>query len=75
MRKLSPADDKTSGIVTVPKEYLERDGLVDDDGNVESANIHFNYDGEGRYELVILDEDCQPLDQPNHADPELEAAD
>ncbi len=75
MRKLSPADQNTSGTVTIPKEYLERDGLVDPDGNVEPANIHFNYEGEGRYELVVLDEDHQPLDQPDRADPEVEAAD
>lgn len=74
MRKLSPADDKTSGRVTVPKEHLERDGLVDEDGNVERANIHVNYIGTGRYELVVLDEDLQPLDPPE-AEAELEAAD
>jgi hypothetical protein len=75
MRKLSPADENTSGTVTIPKEFLERDGLVDADGNVESANIHFNYDDTGRYELVVLDEDHQPLDQPDRDDIELEAAD
>lgn len=76
MRKLSPADDKTSGKVTPPKEYLERDGLVNEDGDVESANVHFNYNGTGRYEIVVLDEDLQPLDQPEpDADVEAEAAD
>ncbi|MFB6188584.1 MAG: hypothetical protein ABEI57_01755 [Halapricum sp.] len=76
MRKLSPADDKTSGRVTVPKEHLERDGLVDEDGNVETANIHINYRGPGRYEMVVLDEDLQPLDQPDaENDDLLEAAD
>jgi hypothetical protein len=76
MRKLSPADDKTSGRVTIPKEHLERDGLVDEDGDVEPANIHFNYNGTGRYEIVILDEDLQPLDQPEpDTEVELEAAD
>lgn len=74
MRKLSPADDKTSGRVTVPKEHLERDGLVDEDGNVESANIAVDYNGTGRYEIVVLDEDLQPLDRPE-TDAKVEAAD
>lgn len=61
MRKLSPADNETSGRATVPKEYLERDGLVDDDGNVKPANLHFNYKDTGRYELIALTDDGTPL--------------
>jgi hypothetical protein len=76
MRKLTPADDKTSGRVTLPKGFLERDGLVDDDGDVKQANIQINYTDTGRYELVVFDDDHQPLDQPDSdADVELEAAD
>ena len=74
MRKLSPADDGTSGTVTIPKEHLERDGLVDENGDVQRANIHFDYKDTGRYEIVVLDDDLQPLDQPDR-EAKLEAAD
>jgi len=62
-RLLSPADDGKSGKVTVPKGWLEVDGVVDDDGNVERRQVNFEKKAAGRYEGVILDEQLDPLDQ------------
>ena len=64
LRKLSPADNGASGKVTVPKEWLRMDRLVDADGTVEGQPITWNRKGRGRYEVIILDTDeLRPLDE------------
>lgn len=62
-RLLSPADDGKSGKVTVPKGWLEVDGVVDDEGKVERRQVNFEKKAPGRYEVVILDEQLDPLDE------------
>jgi len=71
-RILCPIDDGTSGKITLPKGELELDGVVNDDGDVERRPVDIRSKGRGRYEIVILDDDLRPLDEPER---QVEAAD
>ena len=62
MRKLQVADDGSSGKVTLDKSDLEFDGLVDENGDVESACVRLERDGPGHYRVVVLDDQFRPLD-------------
>lgn len=82
MRKLQVADQGSSGKVTLDKEDLEFDGLVDTEGNVrDDLHVKLKHVGRGVFVAVLLDDDLTPFDsrlqQYRHADvgPELEAAD
>lgn len=70
-RTLSPSDNGKSGRITLPKGDLELDGAVDPDGNVEKHPVDVRRTSQGRYEVIILDADLQPLEHPeSNVDPE-----
>lgn len=56
MRCLSPRDGGASGRVTIPKNLLALDDLLDEDGLVERQSIHVQRHGRGRYTIQVLDE-------------------
>ncbi|GGN92288.1 hypothetical protein [Haloarcula pellucida] len=50
-----------SGMVTVPKEFLDRDGLLDDDGEPETAHLTVERLGERAYVVRVCDGDIPEL--------------
>lgn len=54
IRKLRKIDG--SGYVALPKGDLERDGLVDEHGELESVPCAVDREGPGEYRLTLIDE-------------------
>jgi hypothetical protein len=50
-----------SGVVTVPKDFLERDGLVDDDGDPADAHLTVDRLGDRAYVVRVCDGDVPEL--------------
>jgi hypothetical protein len=56
INKLQRFDESSAG-VTVPKDDLRLEGLVDENGEVEEGHqVHINYEGDGEWSLKLLDE-------------------
>lgn len=80
MRRLQVSDQGSSGKVTLDKEDLEYDGLVNANGDVrDDLHVKLKHVGRGVFKVIILDRDLNPFDptlrEHRHADIELEAAD
>lgn len=56
LHRLTPTS-RGSGTVTLPKGDLERDGLVDENGEVEPSQVAVDRVGEGEYKIQVLDPD------------------
>ncbi|MFC7077874.1 hypothetical protein [Haloarcula halophila] len=52
-----------SGMVTLPKPKLERDGLVDDDGEIVESHLAIERLGERVYAIRICDGDIPELSE------------
>ncbi|AJF26812.1 hypothetical protein SG26_14280 [Haloarcula sp. CBA1115] len=50
-----------SGLVTLPKTFLERDGLVDDAGEPDDAHLTVDRLGERAYVVRVCDGDVPEL--------------
>ena len=55
IRKLRNIDG--SGGVTLPKDDLGRDGLLDEDGEIKDAHLAIDRVGEGEYRIKTVDPD------------------
>ncbi|QCC47528.1 hypothetical protein [Halobellus limi] len=59
MQKLR--DDNGSGLVTIPKNFLERDDVFDDDGEVpDEQNLTVDRLGERTYVVRLVDDGHYP---------------
>jgi len=52
-----------SGLVTLPKDYLERDGLIDSDGEPDEAHLTVDRLGERAYVVRVCDGDVPELSE------------
>lgn len=52
-----------SGLVTVPKDFLERDGLLDESGEPEDAHLTVERLGERAYVVRVCDGDVPELSE------------
>ncbi|MFC6757892.1 MULTISPECIES: hypothetical protein [Haloarcula] len=59
MQKLQNRDG--SGVVTIPKDDLERDGLLDDDGEPSEHHLTVDRLGERAYVVRVCDGDVPEL--------------
>jgi len=59
MQKLQNHDG--SGVVTVPKTFLDRDGLLDDDGEPAEAHLAIDRLDERAYVVRVCDGDVPEL--------------
>lgn len=81
MRKLQVTDEGASGKVTLDKEFLEYDDLVENGAVRDDLYVKHKHVGRGVFLVVLLDDNLTPFDprlqQFRHADigPDLEAAD
>lgn len=54
LNKLRDFDSGSAG-VTIPRDDLRLDGLIDDDGELEGENVvHIRRDGPREYRMTIL---------------------
>ncbi|WP_424001182.1 hypothetical protein ACOZ4I_15680 [Haloarcula salina] len=52
-----------SGLVTLPKDFLERDGLIDDGGEPSEAHLTVDRLGERAYVVRVCDGDVPELSE------------
>lgn len=52
-----------SGLVTIPKQFLERDGLIDDAGEPDDAHLTVDRLGERAYVVRVCDGDVPELSE------------
>ncbi|WP_254271101.1 hypothetical protein [Haloarcula marina] len=52
-----------SGVVTVPKSFLDRDGLLDEDGEPDESHLMVERLGERAYVVRVCDGDIPELSE------------